>query len=79
MCAHDMPPEYKGRNMAYIEYIIKDMLPRVKEEGLAEACDIFTEKGVFNHDETIRLLTAAKEMGFALKLSLIHISWSTTR
>ena len=68
MGAHDIPPEYKGRNMAYIEYIIEDMLPRVKEEGLAEACDIFTEKGVFNHEETIRLLTAAKKMDFALKM-----------
>lgn len=68
MAAHDTPPEYKGRSMDFIQHIIKDMLPRVKSENLAEACDIFTEKGVFNHEETRALLTAAKEMGFKLKM-----------
>lgn len=68
MAAHDTPPEYKGRSMDFIQHIVKEMLPRVKEEELAEACDIFTEKGVFDHEQTRTLLTAAKEMGFKLKM-----------
>ncbi len=68
MAAHDTPPEYKGRSTEYIKHIINDMLPRVKAENLAEACDIFTEKGVFDHSETRMLLTAAKQLGFKLKM-----------
>lgn len=68
MGAHDTPPEYKGRSTEYIAHIVKEMLPIVKESALAEACDIFTEKGVFDHEETRTLLNAAKEMGFKLKM-----------
>lgn len=68
MAAHDTPPEYKSRSMEFIQHIVKDMLPKVKEENLAEAVDIFTEKGVFNHEETRVLLTAAKAMGFKAKM-----------
>ncbi len=68
MGAHDTPPEYKGHSTEYIHHMIQEMLPAVKESGLAEICDIFTEKGVFDHDETRLLLNAAKEMGFKLKM-----------
>lgn len=68
MGAHDTPPEYKGRENEYIEFIIREVLPEVKKRGLAECCDIFTEKGVFDHEQTRRLLTAAREMGFSLKM-----------
>lgn len=68
MAAHDTPPEYKGRSPEFIRHIVDVMLPRVKAENLAEACDIFTEEGVFNHEETRTLLNAAKAMGFKLKM-----------
>lgn len=68
MAAHDTPPEYKGNPSAFIEHIVADMLPCVAEEGLAEFCDIFTEKGVFDHEQTRRLLIAAKEHGLKVKM-----------
>lgn len=68
MGAHDIPPEFKGRNMDFIHYLIQEVMPVVKERDLAECCDIFTEKGVFDHEETRTLLTAAKEMGFKVKM-----------
>ena len=45
--AHALPPEYKGRHEEFIDFIIDEMLPLVKERNLAENCDIFCEKGVF--------------------------------
>lgn len=64
--AHAVPTEYKGRTAQYVDTIIADMLPKVK--GKAEFCDIFTEKNVFEIDDSRRLLSAARDAGFKLKL-----------
>lgn len=64
--AHAVPKEYKGRTAEYVDMIISEMLPRVK--GKAEFCDIFTEKNVFEIEDSRRLLEAARDMGFKLKL-----------
>ena len=68
MAAHAIPTEYKGRSKEYLDLIIEQMLPKVKEEKLAEFCDIFCEKGVFTADESRYLLSKAKEMGFKLRI-----------
>ncbi len=64
--AHAVPREYKGRTSEYIDLMIREMLPAVK--GKAEFCDIFTEKNVFEIEDSRRFLTAAREAGFKLKL-----------
>ena len=44
------------------------MLPRVKEEQLAEFCDIFCEDGIFEVADTRYILGKAKELGFKIKI-----------
>lgn len=66
--AHALPVEYKGRDEEFIDFLIREMLPLVKERHLAENCDIFCEKGVFTVEQSRRLLSAAKEMGFGVKI-----------
>ncbi len=66
--AHDIAPEYQGDPDGYIDFIIREMLPLVKERGLARNVDIFTEKNVFDLEQSRRLLTAAQDMGFATKM-----------
>ena len=66
--AHDIAPEYQGDPDGYIDFIIREMLPLVKERGLARNVDIFTEKNVFDLEQSSRLLTAARDMGFATKM-----------
>jgi len=39
--AHALPPEYAGRHDEYIDFIIREMLPEVKKQNLAENCYIF--------------------------------------
>ena len=68
MAAHAVPPEYKGKSGEFIDMIINDMLPKVKEENLAEFCDIFCEKNVFTAEESEKLLSAAKDLGFKLRI-----------
>lgn len=64
--AHAVPAEYKGRTSEYVDLMIKEMIPAVK--GKAKFFDIFTEKNVFEIEDSRRLLLAAKEAGFDLKL-----------
>jgi len=64
--AHAVPKEYSEET--YTDFMIREMLPVVKEENLAECCDIFCEKGVFGIKASERFLLEAKAMGFNLKL-----------
>lgn len=64
--AHAIPKEYKGRTAEYVDLMISDMMPKAKD--LAEFCDIFTEKNVFEIEDSRRYLQAAKDMGYKLKL-----------
>ncbi len=66
--AHAVPPEYQGRTDEYVDYLIRDVMPVVKEQGLAEFCDVFCEEGVFSIEQSRRLLATASDMGFVLKL-----------
>lgn len=68
MGAHAVPPEFKGNSEGYLDLLINEMLPTVKEENLAEFCDIFCETGVFTAAESKRLLSAAKALGFKLRI-----------
>lgn len=66
--AHEVPPEYRDSKDKYIEILINEMLPAAKEQGIAEYCDIFCEEGVFDVEESRRILTKAKELGFKIRM-----------
>jgi imidazolonepropionase len=68
MGAHAVPQEWKGRTDDYVDYILREVLPAVAEERLAEFCDVFCEDGVFDVHQSRKLLLAAKELGLKLKL-----------
>ena len=65
---HSVLPQYKGKEREFIDMLLQDVMPVVKEEGLAEFADIFCEKGVFGIEDSEYYLTRAKEMGFKLKV-----------
>lgn len=67
MGAHAYPSDYKDNHEAFIETVI-DMMPYIKEHGLAEFCDVFCERDVFSYEESLYLLEKAKEYGFMLKI-----------
>ncbi len=72
--AHAIPEEYRGNSEAFVELIIKEMLPAVARSGLAECCDVFCEEGVFSIEQSRRILLAARELGFKLKLHADEIA-----
>ncbi|RJQ49501.1 MAG: imidazolonepropionase [Desulfobacteraceae bacterium] len=66
--AHAVSADYRGKEDAYIDFMIESVLPEVSRQRLAEFCDIFCEKGVFSIEQSRRLLTAAKQSGLKIKL-----------
>ena len=66
--AHAIPVEYKHNSKEYIDILINEMMPKIKELDLAEFCDVFCEEGVFSVEESELILSKAKEMGFKLKI-----------
>lgn len=71
--AHAVPAEYAGQTDAYVELVIQEMLPAVAnyygERGRPlPSCDVFCEEGVFSLEQSRRVLTAARAMGFPLKI-----------
>lgn len=70
--AHAVPAEYHGRDEAYIDLMLTEMLPAAavwaKERGVSLFCDVFCEKGVFDVAQTERILRKATDLGLQLKV-----------
>jgi imidazolonepropionase len=63
--AHAVPPEC-GNAEEYLDFVIAEVLPEAAE--LAEAADVFLERGAFDADQARRYLVAARGLGLALRL-----------
>ncbi len=72
--AHVIPPEYENDGDGYIDLIIDEILPVIKERRLAEYCDVFCEKNVFSIAQSRRLLTEAKNLGLKAKIHADEIT-----
>lgn len=72
--AHATPLEYSGRNDEYIELIINQMLPKVKQLGLSHVVDGFCENIGFTPKQIERLFISATQMGFKVKLHAEQLS-----
>jgi imidazolonepropionase len=68
MGAHEVPREYRGRKSAYLNLLLRRVLPEVKKRNLAEFFDVFCEKGVFSLEETRRLAEGAKQAGLKVRI-----------
>jgi imidazolonepropionase len=63
MGAHEYPAIYKNDHETYISILTQEMIPAVKEQGIAEFCDIFTEAHVYSIEESRRVLTRQNPRG----------------
>lgn len=66
LSAHLKPRDFEGSNQEYLQYILTQILPQVKEENLAKRVDIFIEKSAFQPDESKDFLLKTKELGFEI-------------
>jgi imidazolonepropionase len=72
--AHAVPKTHTKEQ--YIELIIKEMLPQIAKENLAEYCDVFCEQNYFTKEETKRILTEANKFGLKGKVHAEQLSHS---
>lgn len=66
LSAHLKPRDFEGSNQEYLQYILTQILPQVKEENLAKRVDVFIEKSAFQPDESKDFLLKTKELGFEI-------------
>ncbi|PSG88386.1 imidazolonepropionase [Aurantibacter aestuarii] len=69
--AHAVPKHFKDNKQGYLNEIATKMLPKIKDEQLADYIDIFCEKGYFDLDDTDFILTEGKKYGLTPK---IHVN-----
>jgi imidazolonepropionase len=74
MGAHAVSPEFQNNSAAFVNLVIEEMIPKVAEKELAEYCDVFCEKGVFNLEQTKRILIAGKNRGLKPKIHADEMS-----
>jgi len=63
--AHSTPPEAEDAD-AYLDFLLADVLPEAAR--LAEAADVFLERGAFDAAQGRRYLEACREYGLSLRL-----------
>ena len=63
--AHAVPPEFDDAD-AYLDFALAEVLPGAAE--LAEAADVFLERGAFDVAQSRRFLEACRAAGLALRL-----------
>lgn len=66
MGAHDVAPEYRGRQGEYVEMVIREMIPRAA--SMAEWCDVFCDRGFFTPDESRAILEAGQKVGLKSRI-----------
>jgi imidazolonepropionase len=72
--AHALPPEYSGRGDDYIDFVCREVMPRVAEQGLADAVDAFCEGIAFSAEQTERVFEKARALGLPVKLHAEQLS-----
>ena len=73
--AHAVPPEYQGKTNAYVDLLCQEMIPGVHawwQEAVPHQplpfVDVFCEQGAFDLAQSRRIMEAAQDLGFPLKI-----------
>lgn len=73
--AHAIPPEFKDDPEGYVDLVVGEMLPALNHWWQENAparpkpyVDVFCETGAFSLDQSRRILSKARDMGFPLKI-----------
>lgn len=74
--AHSFPLEFIENHSGYIDLLIKQMLPIVQKENLADYIDVFCEDGFFNTSETEAICQAGKAIGLKPKIHANQLNLS---
>lgn len=79
LAAHTKPKDFEGNNAEYLQFILDEILPKVKEEHLSDRVDIFIEKSAFQPEESKNFLLKVKEMGFDITVHADQFTAGSSR
>lgn len=68
MGAHDFPPEYADNREGFVNLICDEMLPKVAEQGIAEYCDVFIDKGYYTIEQGRKIFEKAQSLGLKIRV-----------
>jgi imidazolonepropionase len=74
LAAHAFPPEFKENHRGYIDLIINEIIPAVKNEDLADYIDVFCERNYFSVEEMDEILKAGILAGLKPKVHVNQFS-----
>jgi len=75
LAAHTTPREFAQRPDEYLNTVFAEpVLRRIRDEQLAEFCDVFCERTAFSLDHSRRVLEAAKRVGLQAKVHADQIT-----
>jgi len=75
--AHVVPEEFRGKSggtRQYLQLLTEELIPEVAENGLAEFCDVFCERGAFSVADSRRVLAAGKARGLVARVHAEQLS-----
>lgn len=72
--AHALPPDYKNRADAYIDWVCAELIPAAVAENLADAVDVFCEYLAFSPAQTERVLARATDYGLGIHVHAEQLS-----
>jgi len=78
LAAHTLPPEFTDKKL-YLDYLITELFPKIKEENLTKRIDIFVEETAFPYDLAKYYLQKSKEAGFELTIHADQFSTSGSK
>ena len=79
LAAHTVPRDFNGSPGAYLQWMLRELLPLVRAERLSERVDAFVEKGAFTAEEILPYYQGAREMGFKITVHADQFTPSGSR
>jgi len=64
LAAHMVPKDFNGTSIDYLNHLLQNLLPVIRDEGLSNRIDIFIEKSAFSPAQGLLYLQKARQMGF---------------
>ncbi len=72
--AHALPGEYQGDREAYLDLLVRELIPAAVAAGVADAVDAFCEGIAFTVDECRRVLSAGADLGLGVRIHADQLS-----
>lgn len=72
--AHAIPAAFRQNKKGYIDLLTNELMPAIRQEGLADYCDVFCERNYFSKEETVHILESARKHGMIAKVHAEQLS-----